>query len=212
MLFSKAYVRDIVKSSALLDAFTLIGFWGTINQVMKRFPLLSPVVWLLLPPALIRSFPTIIRVNHDAVKVRVSHRGEIKHPDYFQHFCPDDGTPTPPDSWLESNANELLVAGFDPVTNFFYATVYFLLKEPATLRLLEREIRGSFSAYDQITVDALPSLKYLQAVLQESLRLHTNGAFGLPRRSPGAVVDGRYIPKGYVPHRLLSASLFLYYS
>lgn len=44
--------------------------------------------------------------------------------------------------------------------------------------------------------EALQPLPYLHAVIEETLRLHTNGAFGLPRISPGATVDGHYIAKG----------------
>ncbi|KAJ5691436.1 cytochrome P450 [Penicillium malachiteum] len=37
-------------------------------------------------------------------------------------------------------------------------------------------------------------MKYLQAVIDESLRIHTNAAFGLPRRSSGHDVDGTFVP------------------
>ncbi|RJE23159.1 Cytochrome p450 [Aspergillus sclerotialis] len=62
----------------------------------------------------------------------------------------------------------------------------------------KEEVRGKFSSYDEIHNDPLQALPWLHAIIEESLRLHTNGAFGLPRISPGATVDGNYIPKGCV--------------
>ena len=88
------------------------------------------------------------------------------------------------------------MAGYDPVSNVFYSTIYFLLKEPEILRLLTPEIRDTFFNYGQIHPDALVPLKYLQAVSQESLHLHTNASFGMPRVSPDALVDGHYIARG----------------
>jgi cytochrome P450 len=36
----------------------------------------------------------------------------------------------------------------------------------------------------------------LHACLEESLRILPSNNMGLPRYSPGAMVDGQYIPKG----------------
>lgn len=44
--------------------------------------------------------------------------------------------------------------------------------------------------------DSILRLKYLNVVIEEGLRLFPPLAIGLPRESPGAVVDGHYIPQG----------------
>lgn len=102
----------------------------------------------------------------------------------------------PTEEWLLAQANVLIVAGFDPITNLLSAVVYYLCKSPVKTQRLAQEIREAFLSYDDINADALQNLKYLQAVLDEGLRIHTNAAFGLPRLSPGPDVDGHYIPKG----------------
>ena len=164
-------------------------------QIMKKVPLLTPLMFFFLPPSVLRSLPAVLKLNRQVVRVRIESRGKTKHFDYFQQLCPDEGA-VPSQNHLEQVAGQLLMAGYDPISNVFYSTIWFLLKEPETLRLLTREIRNTFSSYDQIHPDALVPLKYLQAALQESLRLHTNGSFGMPRVSPGALVDGHYIPRG----------------
>lgn len=63
-----------------------------------------------------------------------------------------------------------------------------MLMKPLRRRSL---IRGAFIGKRSVTAatETLANLKYLQACIQESLRLHQDTADGLPRISPGAVID-----------------------
>ncbi|KAM5448232.1 hypothetical protein McanCB56680_001040 [Microsporum canis] len=185
------------KSALFLSTFQRVGPWGTINQVFKRFPLLHPFVWLLVPPRVVLTVPTLLRLNRQEVRARIARRGNLSHPDYIQHLFPQKGEEKmPSEDWFLAQANVLIVAGFDPITNLLSATVYYLCMLPEKRNRLAAEIRKTFACYDEITAESLQSLQYLQAVINEGLRIHTNAAFGLPRVSPGAVVDGHYVPKG----------------
>ena len=181
------------RAHLFLRTFRGIGFWGTLNQVMKRFPLLYPLVFLALPPTLAGVLPILLKTNLQIVQDRVKNRNNLRHPDYFSLLVTSDA-PAPPDDFLVAQANHLIVGGFDPDTNLFTAAVHYLLENPNTYKLLRAEIEGKFTSYEQIRNDALTGLPYLHAVIEETLRLHTNGAFGLPRISPGGTVDGHYIP------------------
>ncbi|MCJ1477283.1 hypothetical protein MMC13_005954 [Lambiella insularis] len=185
------------KDSLFLSLFKKVGLWGTISQVLMRFPLIKPVVWLLVPPSVAVSVPTLLKMNRKEVQRRVTSRDNLDHPDYFEYLIPK-GAPEPSEDWLLAQANVLVVAGFDPSTNLLSSAIYYLLKEPDTLLRLVKEVREAFSKYEGITFDQLPGLKYLHAVLEESLRIHTNAGFGLPRICPGSVIDGHFVPKGAV--------------
>ncbi|KAL8919063.1 MAG: hypothetical protein Q9172_005164 [Xanthocarpia lactea] len=185
----------LARSHLFLATFRRIGLWGTLNQMMKRFPLLYPLVFLALPPKLATTLPTLLKSNLRIVQDRVARRKNLSHPDYFSLLLPED-QPVPPDDFLVAQANHLIVGGFDPDTNLFTGAVHYLLENPETYERLRDEIRGTFSSWEQISNDALQLLPYLHSVIEETLRLHTNGAFGLPRTSPGDTVDGRYIEKG----------------
>ena len=162
---------------------------------MKRFPLMYPLVFLALPPRLALVLPTLLKSNLQIVQKRVADRKVLNHPDYFSLLVPED-KPAPPDDFLVAQANHLIVGGFDPDTNLFTAAVHYLLEYPTSFERLKAEIRGHFPKYDDLNNDSLQSMPYLHAVIEETLRLHTNGAFGLPRISPGDSVDGHYIAKG----------------
>jgi cytochrome P450 len=58
------------------------------------------------------------------------------------------------------------------------------------------EIRESFQNYDDIKGLPTEKLPYLKAVIEEQLRIFPAVPFGVPRYSPGEMVDGHYIPKG----------------
>ncbi|KAJ4397736.1 hypothetical protein N0V93_001971 [Gnomoniopsis smithogilvyi] len=191
------HVKDS-KSSVFLSTFQQVGLWGTINQVFKRFPLLHPIVWFLFPPSVVLTVPTLLRLNRQEVRARIDRRDRLAHPDYIQHLFPQNGKEMPTEDWLLAQANVLIVAGFDPMTNLMNAVVYNLCRSPDKLQALCDEIRQVFQTYDEITPSVLQSLKYLNAVIEEGLRIHSNAAFGLPRVSPGHMVDGYYVPKGTV--------------
>jgi cytochrome P450 len=100
-----------------------------------------------------------------------------------------------------------MFAGWGPMADLFYGVLVLLLENPETHKLLTREIRESFSSYGEIVPGkALMSLSYLHACIEESLRLLPSNNTGLPRISPGAVVDGRCIPKGVSMNLFTSSS------
>ncbi|KAK6222291.1 hypothetical protein LQW54_000991 [Pestalotiopsis sp. IQ-011] len=137
----------------------------------------------------------------EKVQKRIDRRGQTKHLDYFEHIVPAD-QPAPTEkkqiTHLEQIAGQLLVASWEPVSNQFYSVIYHLLQNQASHQLLVKEIRDAFRSYDDITPESVANLKFLHACLHETFRLHQNTADGLPRMSPGAVVDGTYIPRGVV--------------
>ncbi len=71
-----------------------------------------------------------------------------------------------------------------------------MLKTPRALDKLVSEIRGRYTSYDKIEASSAQQLPFLQAVINESLRIFPPGSQGFPRISPGCEIDGVWIPKG----------------
>lgn len=136
--------------------------------------------------------------NED-VAARIRLRGRTEHLDYFEQLIPGD-QPVPTDKkhiyHLENVAGQLLLASWQPLADQFYSLIFFLLRQPDAYSTLVKEVRDAFSTSDAISTETTANLKYLQGCQRESLRLHQETVDGLPRVSPGAVVDGAYIPKG----------------
>lgn len=72
----------------------------------------------------------------------------------------------------------------------------FLGQNPEKLRLLTTEIRAAFETYEEINAVKAQQLPYLQAVINEGLRLFPPVPGGTPRVSPGFELHGRFIPPG----------------
>lgn len=184
----------------MLSLFQKCGLWGTINQVSRRYPLFRPFIWFLIPPSVALIAPKLFRLNRQEIRARMNRRGDLPHPDYMQLLIPEssekDAAVDFSEDYLLAQANNLMVASFDPMSNLMTAILHYACGSPEKLQKLTSEIRGSFGSCLDITPTALCGLSYLQAVIDEGLRIHTGAAFGLPRVSPGRTVDGHFVPKG----------------
>ena len=168
-------------------------------QVFKRFPLLHPLQYLAAPIAQLKALSAMEAAVRDGVLQRIGRRGDTEHVDLFDYVLPTD-QPVPSDPreliHIGALAQQMMFANYGPMSDWYYGTLLFLLDEPECLQHLSREIRDRFEDYHEITPSALASLPFLHACLEESLRLLPSNNTGLPRLSPGAVIDGHYVPKG----------------
>lgn len=82
------------------------------------------------------------------------------------------------------------------MATFLAATTFHLLKEPSCYVRLTQEVRNRFASYAEIDATAAQQLPYLQAVINEGLRIYPPGSQGFPRVSPGAYVGQHWVPEG----------------
>lgn len=99
---------------------------------------------------------------------------------------------------MVSNAISLLLAGSETSATVLSGTTFFLLRNPLVYRNLIDEIRTSFSSATDINLDAVNRLHYMNACLQEVMRLHPTIPTGFPRVVPagGDYISGHYIAGG----------------
>jgi cytochrome P450 len=164
----------------------------------KKFPMLSWLQYFSVPPPAIGNYVRAIGANHKAFLKRIEMRGNTEHPDHFdQLLSPDSPLPSAKDQQsLETICLHLLLAGYEPISSSFFGIIAFTLQDPEIYKQLVDEIRSTFKSYTDITADDLVPLKFLNATIIEQLRVVVVGATGQPRVSPGATVDGHYVPKG----------------
>lgn len=171
-------------------------------QVFKRFPLLHPLQYLAAPVAKLKALSAMEAAVRDGVLRRIERRDNTEHVDLFDYVLPADyPVPSDPRELIHTGAlaQQMMFANYGPMSDWYYGTLLFLLDEPECLQSLSKEIRAEFESYHDITSSALASLPLLHACLEESQRLLPSNNTGLPRRSPGALIDGHYIPKGVSP-------------
>ncbi|KAH7316854.1 cytochrome P450 [Stachybotrys elegans] len=186
------------KQSVVLTSVWNVNLFVTVHTISKKFPLLGWMQYLAVPPSAVWSFYKAHSINRGAFNHRVQSQGKLQHVDHFDHLVssmPPNPSQAQLDS-LETICAHLSLAGSEPISSSFLCIVAFSLQYQAFHSMLVAEIRQAFNTYDEITASSVAPLNLLHAAMMEQLRVAVVGATGQPRVSPGATVDGHYIPKG----------------
>ena len=189
-----------MKNHALLDGLLAVNALSAVLQVLKIYPLFTPFAFIFVPWRVMRSLSNIVSNLRQQILKRIELRGNLKHSDYAEPLLPAD-KPAPESRvqirHMVTVTGQLVLGGFDPTSTLFYMTLFFLMKNPEYLRSLTLEIRERYQHFEDLNGDSLREYSYLNAVLQEVLRLHATATHhSLPRMSPGGMVNGHFVPKG----------------
>lgn len=204
---------SVEKDPVALDVLISFNAFATMIQVFKRFPLLSPIKYLFAPVKKLSSLAEMDSNTRKSVLRRIERRGNTPHPDLFEYVLSADEKPPTSDAellQLGSVSLQVMLGGFGPMADWYYFTLFLLVNAPECYRILTDEIRTGFENYDDINIQSTANLHYLVACLDETLRMISTNSTGLPRYSPGAVVDGHYIPSGV--SKLFPLAQFLYHT
>ncbi len=98
---------------------------------------------------------------------------------------------------IRSTFNTLIVAGSETTATVLSGITNYLVQNTGVLQKLVQEIRGPFEEEKNITIGSLQTLAYLNAVIEEGLRLCPPVPAGLPRVVPagGDTVCGQWLPE-----------------
>ena len=130
-------------------------------------------------------------------KVRARMARKNDRQDFFQKVLSDPNN-KPTEGYLLAQAITLLIAGSETTATFLAGCAYYLMRNPKEFQRLKEEVRGAFKESNDMDTNALSRLPYLTGVCEEGLRLFGPAPFIWPRYSPGAEIDGHYIPPGTV--------------
>ncbi|PCH44271.1 cytochrome P450 monooxygenase [Wolfiporia cocos MD-104 SS10] len=111
----------------------------------------------------------------------------------------ENGKPMSPEE-LSAEAFVLIIAGADTTANTSCATTYYLARDQRVQAKLQAELDEALKSIDSAVApyDAVKNLPYLDAVINEGLRLHATIGAGLPRVVPegGLTVLGHTFKEG----------------
>ncbi|CCF42021.1 cytochrome P40 monooxygenase [Colletotrichum higginsianum] len=177
-------------SQALItDALRYSG----VEYLRRQRPYLGSLIARLLFPRSLEEKHLEYQAIAGAKAEKRIQRADLDRQDFFSHLIRDRRITK---NELMATAWTLIMAGSETTATALTATIFYLLRNPDCLQKLAQEVRMSFNSAEQIKGDSVTGLPYLNGVIEEGLRLFPPLAIGLPRESPGAVVDGRYIPEG----------------
>lgn len=95
-----------------------------------------------------------------------------------------------------STSGLLIIAGSETTATLLSGVTYYMLRTPGAYTKLKEEVRGTFKSAEEITLTTTSRLSYLQACLDEALRLYPPVPLALPRRTrpEGDIIGGVFVP------------------
>lgn len=179
------------------------GVRGTaLNRGLLQYPMLGPILRTFGSSAkrIAKEFENR-RLASEKAMLRKS-QGEIPggRRDFMTYMLKKnrDGQPGFSDFDIIVNSPLLVVAGSETTATALSA-LFFLLgqaKYRSVYDLIVEEICAAFNNEEEIDMKTTARLPYLQATIEEILRVYPPAAETPPRISPGAELNGEFIPKG----------------
>ena len=167
----------------------------------KFFAPLDKVLKLITPPSALTGLRLVLNLNREMIDKRLK-MGLDRH-DMMTHILRHNQSS--PSSLMsrgdiELNSMLIITGGSEPVTTVLVGTLNYILGNASALNKLNHEVRHAFNSKDEITANAVKGLPYLNAVLQEGMRMCPTTPDGMRREIPrgGAVVAGQALPEGMV--------------
>lgn len=169
--------------------------------VSLRFFGLDKPLRMVLPKSLLKKRAEHAKYSKDRIYHRLDQGKEgtdAQRNDFMTYVLRynDEKGMTVPE--IEQTFRVLVVAGSETTGTALSGILGTLLKSPDMMEKTAKEIRLSFQNASEICADRVSNLPFLNAVIEEGLRLCPPVALGMPRVVPagGAEVSGQWLPGG----------------
>ncbi|EON67359.1 hypothetical protein W97_06612 [Coniosporium apollinis CBS 100218] len=174
---------------------------GAIEQATRRFATAgSPLQNFLL--GLIPKEVRARRTNHleqsrEKVLRRLANKN-TQHKDFIFYILKQADKHDLKQDEIIVNGALFIVAGSETTANALSGIIARLLRNPDKLEKLTTEIRENIKSDADCTSENFGKLPYMEACLEEGLRIHPPVPAGLLRTVPagGSLVDGHFVPEG----------------
>ncbi|KAG4262882.1 hypothetical protein FPRO03_10245 [Fusarium proliferatum] len=198
--FGKSF--DLLESGVEHHFFTeshkTQGFMGAFRRMVWFFPLVSSI------PVVNKSYLAFQAYVRNQVETR--RKNPPAEPDVFSSILEDyDAIEKPTQQDFDNlcgDAHLIIIAGSDTTSSSTTCLLHHLALHPDVLVKLQAEIDEYKSTHGEYDLVSLSKLQYLQACIDESLRLCPVVPSGVPRMTPpeGLQLDDVYIPGDTIIH------------
>ena len=159
-----------------------------------------PPIDFLLMKAIPKKLREMQRCHYNQIVEKVQRRlnWEVERPDLMAHVIKHNDEKGMTEGDIQATFMVLTTAGSETTATVLSGTLNYLTSHPRKLEILATEVRGTFVKEDDMTLDALTNMPYLNAVIHEGLRLCPPIPVMLPRLVPegGDTVCGMWMPGG----------------
>ncbi|PTB37888.1 hypothetical protein M441DRAFT_200670 [Trichoderma asperellum CBS 433.97] len=160
----------------------------------RLYPVVERILFMCIPPSLREMQRNHCQLISDKVNRRMNF--ELERPDIMSHVIQGAERQRLPQTTVDTTFMVLTIAGSETTATALSGTLNYLVNNTDKLDILKREIRQAFPEENDINLDALRKLPYLNAVINEGLRLCPPVPWIIPRKVPegGGTVCGTWLP------------------
>ncbi|KAL0938610.1 trichothecene c-15 hydroxylase [Colletotrichum truncatum] len=169
---------------------------GTFKSNIRRYPIVEKLLMKFVPAELKNKRDQHVQLTREKVAKRVSMQTERS--DFMDSMTKKKGPQELNFEELRANSSTLIVAGSETTATALSAITYYLTTHTRAMTKLNEEVRSAFSTEADIDMVSVQKLQYMQAVVNEGLRMYPPVPTGIMRRvSEGeGLFLGQYVPKG----------------
>ncbi|PVI01258.1 cytochrome P450 [Periconia macrospinosa] len=176
---------------------------GTILRIGMHIPALAWLVNNFTPKELLERQKEHFDHSVERVNRRLEKDAEVVKPDFWK-LALEKGKDKLTLGEMHANSSVFMIAGTETTATLLSGLTYLLLKNPDKLEKVVKELRSL--AREDLSLERLPQLSYLNACFEEALRIYPPIAIGLPRTvAPGGcAIQGEFVPEKtcvFVSHR-----------
>lgn len=166
----------------------------------RHYPIIARLIDMLRREPLAAKLIQIRSGAKDKARARLEHGPEPigQHHDIMAYMMKKtrDGGQGLSESEALANAPSLVIAGSETTATALSGFCFYMTRNPQAHAFLANEVRTAFTSENDISLTSTSSLEYLQACISETLRMYPPAAETGVRVSPGALVDGKFVPAG----------------
>ena len=169
---------------------------GVIFRSMRYWPTLYKILRFIAGKKLRERRRQQFKYCSDSVDNRLAKDPEHTRPDLWSLVLRQEEEQRLTLDEMHTNSSAFMMAGTETTATLLSGLTYYLLKNPNKMDKLVKEIRTSFHSEEDMTIGRMQRLEYLQACLDEALRIYPPSVTGFQRRTPpeGAEICGRFVP------------------
>ncbi|KAK0640198.1 NAD-dependent protein deacetylase hst2-1 [Lasiodiplodia hormozganensis] len=161
-------------------------------RIMMEYPVLGKLAVLFTPKGLDEQVRVHFQHSADRVDRRLAKSDDGK-PDIWGLVL-DKGKDLISLGQMHANSSLFMIAGTETTATLLSGLTWYLLKNPDKLKKAVEEVRSR--SEEDLSLEELPRLPYLNACFEEGLRVYPPVPIGLPRETPegGNMICGEWVP------------------
>ncbi|KAJ5531630.1 hypothetical protein N7527_005023 [Penicillium freii] len=169
---------------------------NAMRRLARYIPWTTRIVHMLIPKELKQQSLAHYAASQERVDKRIDGNHTPQKPDIWGIVINQKEDLRLSRAEMYANSQIFMVAGTETTATALSGLLYHLLMTPEKMSIIVKEICGAFEKDSDIEMRALEHMPYLNACIEEGLRIYPPVPVGLPRITPdeGLLVCGEHVP------------------